>query len=38
VYVAVRVYDNDVLGEHHLPHAPEAVHDFECLPRVLFSD
>lgn len=38
VDVAVCVDDDDVFCEHHLTHSPEAVHDFEGLPRVLFPD
>ena len=29
VHVHVGIHHRDVFAEHHLPHAPEAVHDFE---------
>src|SRR5437016_14453645 len=38
VNVYVRVHDHDVLGEHHLAHAPKAVHDFEGLHWVALPD
>ena len=38
VHVAVVVHDDDVFAEHHLAHAPEAVHDLEGLLGVLFAD
>ena len=38
VNVHAIINDDDVLGEHHLAHAPQAVHDFECLHRVGFFD
>lgn len=38
MHVAVVVHHNDVFTEHHLAHAPEAVHDFVSLPRVLFTN
>lgn len=38
VHVHVVVHHHDVFGEHHLPHAPEAVHDFVGLHRVGFAD
>src|SRR5581483_12250332 len=31
-------HDDDVFGEHHLAHAPEAVHDFEGLHGIGFAD
>src|SRR5207302_5171334 len=31
-------HHHDVFGEHHLPHAPEAVHDFVGLHRVTLPD
>ncbi len=38
VHVHVVVHHDDVFGEHHLPHAPEAVHDFVGLHRVGLLD
>ncbi len=38
VHVHVVVHHDDVFGEHHLAHAPEAVHDFVGLHRVGLAD
>ena len=38
VHVHVVVHHHDAFGEHHLPHAPEAVHDFIGLHRVSLLD
>src|SRR2546428_13944371 len=38
VDVHVGVHHHDVFGEHHLAHAPEAVHDFVGLHRVALLD
>ena len=38
VNIHVVVHHHDVFGEHHLPHAPEAVHDFVGLHRVGLAD
>ncbi|MDB6018182.1 MAG: hypothetical protein JWR19_2671 [Pedosphaera sp.] len=38
VDVDVGIDDDDVFGEHHLAHAPEAVHDFVGLHGVGFFD
>src|ERR1043166_4999308 len=38
VDVDVGVHHHDVFGEHHLAHAPEAVHDFVGLHRIGFFD
>ena len=38
VHVHVVVHHDDVFGEHHLAHAPEAVHDFVGLHRVGLLD
>ena len=38
VHVHVGVHHYDVFREHHLPHAPEAVHDFVGLHRVGLLD
>ena len=35
---ALVVHHDDVFGEHHLAHAPEAVHDFIGLHRVGLAD
>ena len=38
VDVHVGIHDDDVFAKHHLPHAPEAVHDFVGLHRVGLLD
>ena len=38
MHVHVVVHHHDVFGEHHLTHAPEAVHDFVRLHRVALFD
>ena len=38
VHVHVGVHHHDVFGEHHLPHAPKAVHDFIGLERIRLLD
>jgi len=38
VNIHVGVHHDDVFGEHHLAHAPEAVHDFVGLHRASLAD
>ena len=38
VHVAIFVHHDDVFAEHHLPHAPEAVHHLEGLIGILLPD
>ena len=38
VHVDVLVDDEDALGEHELPHAPQRVHDLAPVQRVLLVD
>ncbi len=38
VDVHIVIHDHEVLGEHHLAHAPKAVHDFVSLHRVGFTN
>ena len=38
MHIAIFVNRHNVFAEHHLPHTPQAVHDFESLIWVLFPD
>ena len=38
MHVAIFVHCNDVLAEHHLSHAPQPMHYFESLIRILLPD
>ena len=38
VHIHIGIHDHDIFGEHHLAHAPQAVHDFEGLHRVGLLD
>ena len=38
VHVAIFIHCHNVFTEHHLPHAPETVHDLKSLIRILFSN
>jgi hypothetical protein len=38
VDIAIFVHCDDVFTEHHLPHAPKAMHYFESLIRILLPD
>ena len=36
--INVMIHDNQSLGKHHLPHAPEGVHDLARMGRVFLFD
>ena len=38
VHVAIFIHGDDVFAEHHLAHAPETMHHFKRLIRVLFAN
>ena len=38
MYIHIVIHHHDVFTEHHLTHAPEAVHDFVGLHGIGFFD